>query len=95
MQEREGKPVTPGQWMEQNTEVFTPGLMIFLAVLAGAGARGAAWPPRGVMEMEEGWDWPGTGITPHGPGIISLSSSLSSSLSLSPLSGTAASAARA
>ena len=41
MQESEGKPVTPGQWMEQNTEVLVPGLMIFLAMLVtteGAGA---------------------------------------------------------
>ena len=68
MQESEGKPVTPGQWMEQNTEVLVPGLMIFLAMLVtteGAGAMGTGvlvlvtcccCPPRGVMEIEEGWD---------------------------------------
>lgn len=34
--------MTPGQWMEQNTEVLVPGLMIFLAMLVttGAGAMG-------------------------------------------------------
>lgn len=54
--------------MEQNTEVLVPGLMIFLAMLVtteGAGAMGTGvlvlvtcccCPPRGVMEIEEGWD---------------------------------------
>ena len=42
MQESEGKPVTPGQWMEQNTEVLLPGLTIFLVMLVtlAAGAMG-------------------------------------------------------
>ena len=67
MQDREGKPEVPGQWMEHGREVGLPGRRIFLQTFPGAivicpcaGPEPGLLLERGVMEMEEGWAWPGT-----------------------------------
>ena len=62
-QEREGKPVTPGQWMEQNTEVGLPAeykmikMKMLLMLLTGSDdllGRGVGGAGPGVGEGRDG-----------------------------------------
>ena len=62
-QEREGKPVTPGQWMEQNTEVGLPAeykmiiMMMMMMLLTGSDdllGRGVGGAGPGVGEGRDG-----------------------------------------
>ena len=64
-QEREGKPVTPGQWMEQNTEVGLPAeykmikmkMVLMLMLLTGSDdllGRGVGGAGPGVGEGRDG-----------------------------------------
>jgi len=58
VQEREGKPDTPGQWIEQGRRVGLDGLIILGVAFTGSKGRGGRFMPtglllRGVMEMED------------------------------------------
>ena len=58
MQEREGNPDTPGQWIEQGSSVGLDGLIILGLGLTGSRGMGAKFMVtglllRGVMDMEE------------------------------------------
>ena len=82
MQERDGNPDVPGQWIEQGSEVDFPGLKIFLQTFPGKERVRASnerlespgaimmlcWS--GVMEMEEGSASPGTATYERGAGPV-------------------------
>lgn len=58
MQEREGNPDTPGQWIEQGSSVGLDGLIILGLGLVGSRGIGGMFIPmglllNGVMDMEE------------------------------------------
>ena len=59
VQDREGNPDTPGQWIEHGRRVGLDGLMILGVAFSGSMGRGGMFMPsglllRGVMEIEEG-----------------------------------------
>ena len=60
VQEREGNPDTPGQWIEQGNSVGLDGRIILGLGLTGSRGMGAKFMVtglllRGVMDMEEAW----------------------------------------